>query len=271
MPRPHPDAPRGILKPGVISDHTAYRRYAPAPGLEPYIAHFWSVSWDLRGQPPFTAETLPHPSVHLIFERGRGQVAGVQTGIFRRRLQGKGRVFGVKFRPAAFRPVLGAPLSRITDRTLGLRTVFGRESDAFKDAILADADPERCAELAERFLEERLPPLPAKLARLRDLVEWLATDQTVTQVAQVVAKSGIELRKLQREFKAGVGVSPKWVIQRYRLHEVAMQLSRPGAPDMAALAQGLGYFDQAHFVRDFKAVVGHPPGHYAAKAGTGRG
>ena len=34
------------------------------------LAHFWSVQWDLRGQPPYVAETLPHPSVHLIFERG---------------------------------------------------------------------------------------------------------------------------------------------------------------------------------------------------------
>jgi AraC-like DNA-binding protein len=51
------------------------------------------------------------------------------------------------------------------------------------------------------------------------------------------------------------------VIKRYRLHEAAARLG--GAVDMAALALELGYFDQAHFIRDFKAVVGQPPGRYA--------
>jgi AraC-like DNA-binding protein len=62
-----------------------------------------------------------------------------------------------------------------------------------------------------------------------------------------------------------VGVSPKWVIQRYRLHEAAAQLSRADAPELADLPLQLGYFDQSHFIRDFKAVVGCAPGKYGAR------
>ena len=59
--------------------------------------------------------------------------------------------------------------------------------------------------------------------------------------------------------------TPKWVIQRYRLHEAAERLRAPkeSAPALADLAAALGYADQAHFARDFKRVVGESPGAFA--------
>jgi len=60
-----------------------------------------------------------------------------------------------------------------------------------------------------------------------------------------------------------VGVSPKWVIQRYRLHEAAERIARGGVEDFADLALELGYADQAHFIRDFKKLVGRSPAEYA--------
>ena len=270
MSSPRPDAPRGILRRLVPAGRFEHERFAPTPALEPFIAHFWMVRWDLRGEPPFVIETLPHPCVHVVFERGRAEVGGVMTGRFRRRLRGQDRVFGIKFRPAAFQPILRAPLARITNRVLSLRTVFGKQSDPLKQAILGEPNVQRCVALAEEFLHERLPSMPAAIAELRDLVERLATDQSITRVEQAAALAGIELRKLQRRFNAAVGVSPKWVIQRYRLHEAAEQLARANAPDMASLALQLGYFDQSHFVRDFKAVVGRPPGEYVTRERLGR-
>ena len=97
----------------------------------------------------------------------------------------------------------------------------------------------------------------------------MAVDTSLTRVEQVAALAGLEVRALQRRFVAAVGVSPKWVIQRYRLHEAAAQLTRLAqqqeAPDLAQLALQLGYFDQSHFIRDFKDVVGRPPGAYVAQ------
>jgi AraC-like DNA-binding protein len=243
-----------------------HERFAPAPGLEAFVQHFWTVRWDLRGEPPVLAETLPHPCVHVVFERGRARVAGVQPRRFRRRLQGQDRVFGIKFRPAAFQPFFRAPLSRLTGRTVSLRSVFGPESLSLRDAILAEEDPRRCMALAQDFLLSRLPPMPAEVARLRDVVERLAADPDILRMEQVSALAGMEPRQLQRRFNAVVGVSPKWVIQRYRLHEAVELLSRKDAPDMASLALRLGYFDQSHFIRDFKAVVGRPPARYLAEA-----
>jgi AraC-like DNA-binding protein len=259
------DQPRGVLSPSSEAEGIAHQRFAPSEELAPFVAHYWTVRWDLRDGRSFLAETLPHPCVHLLFERGCAQVAGLSTRIFRRRLRGQARVFGVKFRPAGFHPFFAAPLSRLRDRVQSLSSVFGAESHPLKAAILAEPDVQRCVELAQAFLRERLPEMPAGTAALRDLVERLAADQSITSVEQAAALAGLDVRSLQRRFSVGVGVSPKWVISRYRLHEAAEQLSHPHPPDLASLALRLGYFDQPHFIRTFKATTGRAPGHHHAR------
>jgi AraC-like DNA-binding protein len=257
-----------VLKRRAPEGAFEHQRIAPAPALEPFVAHFWMVRWDLRGLEPYLAETLPHPCVQVTFERGRARVGGCGTRRFRRWLRGRDRVFGIKFRPGAFQPLFRAPLARLTDRTIGLRSVFGRDGDALKEAILGEPDVQRCVALAEAFLQERLPPMPPEIAALRDFVERLAADPGITRAEQAAALAGVDLRQLQRRFRAAVGVSPKWVIQRYRLHEAAERLASANAPEMTSLALQLGYYDQSHFIRDFKAVVGVSPGDYAARAGA---
>jgi AraC-like DNA-binding protein len=78
------------------------------------------------------------------------------------------------------------------------------------------------------------------------------------------------VRALQRLFSTQVGVSPKWVILRYRIHEALEQAGTRSDVDWAALAADLGYADQAHLVRDFTTTVGAPPTAYAAEARAGR-
>jgi AraC-like DNA-binding protein len=254
-----------VLRQPAPAEGVTHQRFAPGPSLESFVQHFWTVTWDLRGKPPTKAETLPHPCVHLVFEGARAVVTGVPRHRFERVLRGKGRVFAIKFRPAAFGPLLRGPLSKLSDRTVSLRTVFGSAGQALQERIQRELDPKRCVSLARDFLEPRLPEMPDEIAQLRDLVERIAADPRLTRVDQLVELAGVERRTLQRRFSAAVGASPKWVIQRYRLHEAAERLAGPDAPDMASLAVELGYFDQSHFIRDFKATVGRSPARYRAQ------
>ena len=73
----------------------------------------------------------------------------------------------------------------------------------------------------------------------------------------------LSVRKLERLFSAFVGVGPKWVIQRYRLHEAAERIAADATLDGATLAFELGYADQAHFIRDFRRLVGKSPAEYS--------
>ncbi len=64
-------------------------------------------------------------------------------------------------------------------------------------------------------------------------------------------------------------VSPKWVIKRYRLHEVAERLAGGEVVDWPGMVVELGYSDQAHFIKDFKTIVGSTPAEYALHIGVG--
>src|SRR5262245_29290950 len=106
MIRRKTDAPRGLLRTGV-ADGTRYRyvRYHPSPDLAPYVEHYGVREWALRGKEPELAETLPHPSVHMIFESGGNSgISGPSRAKFSRVLEDRGGVFAVKYTPGGFHP-----------------------------------------------------------------------------------------------------------------------------------------------------------------------
>jgi AraC-like DNA-binding protein len=163
-----------------------------------------------------------------------------------------------------FSGFLGKPVSTLANRTVTLERLFGAPAARFAARVEAEPGFERCIELAEAFLLARLPPLDAAAALVRDLVEQLAGDRTLRTVEQLCALAGLPLRTVQRLFRRHAGVSPKWVVSRYRLHEAMERLAADPAQSLAQLALDLGYADQPHFSRDFKAVIGLPARAYAA-------
>ena len=111
---------RGILRTDSASGTFSHSRKSPAAELNPWILHYWMVEWDLEQGRVQTVETLPHPNVQLVFssQDGSALVHGVHTGKFSRRLQGRARVFGVKFRAGGFFPFLQAPVSSLRGKTI---------------------------------------------------------------------------------------------------------------------------------------------------------
>jgi len=94
-------------------------------------------------------------------------------------------------------------------------------------------------------------------------VARIVADPGLTRADDLAREFGLGIRRLQRLFAEYVGVGPKWVIRRYRLHEAAAAAAGGAGPDWVGLAADLGYSDQAHLVRDFSAMVGVPPARYA--------
>jgi AraC-like DNA-binding protein len=81
-------------------------------------------------------------------------------------------------------------------------------------------------------------------------------------VADLARRAAMGQRSLQRLFGEYVGASPKWVIRRYRLHELVEKSNSGSELDWPQLALDLGYFDQAHLINDFKSIVGYSPTEY---------
>lgn len=240
-------------------------RALPPPALSPFIHHFWSVRWVLRT--PFTAETLPHPSVRITLEEGAGarhaEVVGLHTGRLAGRREGEGQVFGITFRPAMFQPLLRASMTNLTNRVVPAAQVLGPGANAWARAIHAEPELDAKVAIASAFLEPLLLPFRPRVARVRDLVERMGTDRSICRVEDASEAAGLDVRALQRCFRRYVGASPKWVIQRYRLLEASEQLKGPRPSALAALAASLGYADQSHFAREFKLMIGQTPRSFA--------
>lgn len=263
MAQPKVGKPSGILNPEAGQQKFALSRHAPGQDLACFVAHYWIVRWDLRGQEPYLSETLPHPSIHLVFEKDNTRIVGIMTGKFSRLLEGQGQVLGIKFRPGAFYAFVKTPMAQFTNRTFRVEDIFGADSQPPEAAILALHDEARMVELAEQFIRRRLPERDETVEQINKIMDWIKDTPAITRVDEVVSRFSMSKRTLQRLFNQYVGVSPKWVIQRYRLNEAADHLGESKVVDWPQLALKLGYFDQAHFIRDFKTIVGKSPAEYA--------
>ena len=263
MARLKTTAPRGLIIPRGAPRPFLVRRYEPDPALAPYIEHHWVVQWSLPRGTHHNQRTLPDPVIHLVFEDGNVRVVGVTRRVFFRRTEGTGGVFGVKFCAGAFRLLMDQPASSLCDQMVPAERVLGRDVRALAAAIERNPDEHQRVALAEAFVRQRVPDRPpGDLHTLQAMVHAMATDATVLRVEDVVMRFGVGHRMLQRWFDDAVGVPPKWVIQRRRMHDALARLDADPMLEVASLAQDLGYFDQAHFSRDFRALVGMTPGAY---------
>ena len=259
---PVQDRAKGVVAPALAASKFRMARYLPPPALAPFLEHAWIVEWDLRGQPPFVQRTLPYPSVHLAFDRVRTGVFGVSTGAFDYTLQEAGKVCGLKFRPGGFRGFLGRAVHAITDQVLPLSAVFPWDDEEARALVLDAQDDAGMVEAAHTLLRTRLPAPDPQVERIAAILRTVETTPGLTGVEALAEGAGLHVRSLQQLFSEYVGVSPKWVIRRFRLHEAADRLAHGEDLDLAALALDLGYFDQAHFTSDFRRLVGQSPGHY---------
>jgi AraC-like DNA-binding protein len=266
-----PHSTRGILAPPAPAGEPLPWRVAPSPGLAYFVDYLWGTQWDLAE--PHIRETLPFPSVHLSIHTGtpgRSGVHGVVRGKFSIRLEGRGSVVAVKFRPGGFHPFLGAPVSTLTDRVRSLDEVFGPGGARLEAEVRACPEVPQRAAVLEQFLLERLPAADPMVEVVDGVVQLIAGDRSITRVETVAERTGLAARTLQRLFVRYVGASPKWVVQRYRLQEAAERLARDGTGALSRLAYELGYADQAHFIRDFRDMVGATPAEYARRAASAR-
>ncbi|MGN9811232.1 AraC family transcriptional regulator [Micromonospora sp. BQ11] len=272
---------RGVLDPARLRRRVRFRRHLPTPALRRHVEHYWLLDWDLSE--PFTQHVVPHPAVNVVFARDgdgpvRAEVAGVGLELFSLTLTGVGTVSGVQFRPGGFRPFWPGPVAELTGRRLPFAALADRWPPAAAVVAAASAgsgatpaDPCDGTDTARRRALDALLTSWAPVADPVDddvvgLVEAIRADRTVLRVDDFARRHGVSTRRLQRLFVTHVGVGPKWVIRRYRLHE-AIERAGGDPPDWATLAADLGYSDQAHLIRDFTAAVGVSPAAYARTVG----
>jgi AraC-like DNA-binding protein len=254
-PGPH----RGVLDIAHAAQNFVLHRYYPSPALAPFIEHFWIIHWDLRGRPDYTAEVLPHPAINLAFTRERGWITGVTTDKYTYRLEGRGDVLGIQFRPGAFRGFFGRDVDTVTDRTLPATDLFPAADDGFRERLLGRATDAEIVADGEALLGASLPAPDPNVELITEIIALVRDDRQLAAVGHIARRFGMAERTLQHLFKTHVGIGLKWIIRRYRLMEAAELAESGTAQNWTEIAHQLGYADQAHFTNDFTRIIGRPP------------
>lgn len=247
------------------------RRWQPGSRIQWFVEHFWSVTWDLRGGAPFDSSVITFPSMHITHEWGSDNarhgfslpntlVHGVVERVFQTTISEQGWVVGARFKPGGFTARFGGDASTMTGRVQPVGT------DLFGSSIRLENDVDAAAAQLERLIAQRGEP-DDTFRPLNALVDRIRDDRDIHRVEQVMDRSPWSERTTQRVFRRYVGVSVKWVLCRYRLQNAALEIETDPGLDFAELAVRLGWYDQAHFINDFRAMLGSTPGEYAARYG----
>jgi len=280
---------RGIVDPGSFLEHATLSRYPPAPALAGLIEFFWVVCYQLPEGLVYSQQVITHPCVNVSIAHGQveddGQprpleatLTGVTRHLYTRRIAGSGWGVAAKSTPGGFGAFIAGPVADLTDRVVPLGTILGLDEAALiaeiasagSEAPIASAGPgpagvtvlESC--LTE-LIEAADPDRKRAALEVAEIAALAEKDRSIRKLADLAAASGIGSRTLQRLFHEYVGISPTWVLRRYRLLDAAETVRHGQLVVWAQVAADLGYSDQAHLVRDFRAAVGTTPAAYAAQ------
>jgi AraC-like DNA-binding protein len=264
---------RGLVGRAGSTSMFDLNRWAPSDATARFVEHFWSVQWDLRGQSPFDSTVITFPSMHITHEWGddgprhgfalpNTLVHGVVERVFHTTISERGAVVGARFRPGGFAARFGRDAAALTGRVQPV------DAKLFGEPIHLDDNVDAASARLDELIGAHTGELDPTYASLTALVDRIRDDDRLHRVEQVMAHSPWSARTTQRVFRRYVGVPVKWVLCRYRLQQAALEIeSRPGV-DNADLAVSLGWYDQAHFINDFRTMLGSTPGEYAAAHGS---
>lgn len=252
----------------------------PAPPLDRFIDDIYC----LTGVPRHRRMNVPPmPSAHLFVNLGGpvrlwdsdpsvppsvltdGWFMGVWTRRFVVEYPARVRIVGVHFKPWGISPFVEVPASELRDRWVPVDVVWRRSLDRLRNQIGGVASPTEALRVVEEELRSRLAEIPS---RGLDLVlrtgERLEFSHGAVAVGALSDAAGVSGNHLATQFKSHVGVTPKRVARIYRFARLILSIDALGSVDWSEIAHTAGYFDQAHFAKEFKEFTGHTPTGYLA-------
>lgn len=251
-----------------------YREYRPAAALRSVVERLWWLEGpaDAIGAAPIPpdghAEIIVHAGDPFVEHRDDGTtcvqdrvlLAGQATRAVRVRPSGFARVAGVRLRPDGAHALSRQAQDALTDRIVDLRDVHASLARRLRDDVLARDTGEEIIASLEQALLDVMAPAPA-VSPVRVALDYAHVRRGLVRVPALADHVGLSVRQLERLFGARVGLTPKVYLRIMRFQEVLRTLQGGVGPTTwADLAVVHGYYDQAHFIRDFKAFVGSAPG-----------
>lgn len=249
-----------------------YNRYPPAKELEKLIECYWFVEGDEMEsrQEKIIPDGFPELIFHYrdpyrinISGEWQLQSSGLLAGQIRKHFYlentGASGIVGIKLKPATVTYLFGIEMDRLADQVVDLREISGQKIQSIETAINAHKSHEEIIEaLNSFFLSKQQVEYDDRIEGALALLFQKHGDVRVSDLTSMLT---ITERQLERLFKKYVGLSPKFYARIIRFSYI-FQLMQEGDQSWVNIAFQSGYYDQAHFIRDFKAFSGEDPSAY---------
>ncbi|MCC7373884.1 MAG: AraC family transcriptional regulator [Verrucomicrobiales bacterium] len=177
-------------------------------------------------------------------------------------------MIGVHFRPGGAAAVLGIPSGLFRDRVIELEDVWGVGCRDLRDALLEAPSATAKFLVLERELRRRFDRAPSVGRPALDYaVQRLATNPVSALITALAGELGWSHKHFIQEFRRTVGLEPKRFCRIRRFQQVLRQVEKGDMIEWAGLAADCGYFDQSHFIREFREFSGLRPSVYLRERG----
>jgi AraC-like DNA-binding protein len=255
-----------------------YKLAVPHADLLPFVEHYWAVTANPGEEIDLSVNVYVDARADLVFNFGAPYLRGVigrhavtfsASNLDAQRnvpitivQRGAVATAGVRFRTGGLSPFVREPMARYTNRTPGIAEVFGDVSLRL-DASLSDcrSDIDTQKELLDAFLLERLD-LDASYATFIGVKAEIENNGGLVPVEEASRSAGISPRNLGRLFGRFLGFSPKYFARIVRFQKALRILMNDATTTLGTVSAECGYFDQSHFVRDFRRFTGGVPRGY---------
>jgi AraC-like DNA-binding protein len=186
------------------------------------------------------------------------------------KVPGRSKVFGIRLHPAAAAFFIKEDISLFNDRVLDLTSVVGN-SIGDVHAQLQDAeDADQRVQIMDAYLLKKIGDKSKTLDKI-DLVQQVMTEMSrkdfFDNIENVAERYGITARYLQKVFVQQTGLTPKLYSKINRFQNSLVLLGQQDQ-SLTSVAYSSGYFDQSHFIREFKSFTGFSPSRFKLAGST---
>ncbi|WP_116952973.1 helix-turn-helix domain-containing protein [Jiangella endophytica] len=257
-----------------------YTSRVPAPPLDGLIDDIYCLS----GVPRHPRLNVPPmPSAHLFITMGGpvrlydadpdvppmvledGWFMGMRTRRFVIEFPSPARLVGVHFKPWGLSPFVDLPSTELRDRCVPVDGVWGRSVDRLRGRIAAVKTVGGALQVLEDELRSRLVAAPSRgLQLVTQTAGCVEAAWGNVSIGTLTKDAGVSGNHLAAQFKFHTGLTPKRLARIYRFARLILSADARGPVDWSESASSVGFFDQAHFSKEFKEFTGVTPSAYLA-------
>lgn len=242
----------------------------PEPSLQDWIQTIWSFGWDLPEPETITVSVVPNNCASAIFQIqtdspwSGSKLVGPRKSIYRYELQGSGLMIGVRFEPGGLFDLTRKTSSQLVDSVANIDLLLGVSASEINRTVLSASSFFEQVAILNHALKSVAPPkCSADYKIVKDIYQFILANESVLKVGDLLDFAETSERTIQRLFEKYIGFSPKHVIRVARF-QAALKAMRGGVSiPWTDFAASLGYFDQSHFINDFRSITGVTPSDFA--------